>query len=104
MVALGSAYELILKKFGSLTEVQKTAFPIIEQGSNCLIIAPTGSGKTEAALVPVLDYASKNGGDGVIALYITPLRALNRDLMRRLEVLGMELGVTIAVRHGDTKA
>ncbi len=69
-----------------------------------MISAPTGSGKTEAALLPILDVLSKNAShEGIKALYITPLRALNRDLIKRLELLAKEVGVGIAVRHGDTQ-
>ena len=35
-------------------------------------------------------------------MYITPLRALNRDMIKRLEELCTVAGITIAVRHGDT--
>ena len=96
-------YELFLTRFKDFTEVQKLAMGPLEEGSNCMITAPTGSGKTEAALLPVFNriVKSKSNG-GIIAIYITPLRALNRDLIKRLEWMGSELGIAFAVRHGDT--
>ena len=97
-------YELFLNKFGSLTEIQRTALPDVEKGGNCLIMAPTGGGKTEAAILPVLKrICPQSESAGIRILYITPLRALNRDLIKRLEWLAGELGVSIAVRHGDTQ-
>jgi ATP-dependent Lhr-like helicase len=100
---MSKVYEAFLHKYNGYTGIQKVAMPIVESGSNCLIIAPTGAGKTEAAVLPLLDALQKNGDNaGIRLVYITPLRALNRDMIRRLEELCKSVDITIAVRHGDT--
>lgn len=69
---------------------------------NLLLVAPTGSGKTEAAMLPVLENLLAEGGRPVYALYITPLRALNRDIHFRVKELWERLGFSAEIRHGDT--
>jgi len=85
-----------------LNELQKIAIPKVAEGRNVLIVAPTGSGKTECAIIPILNKMLKIKSEGITLIYITPLRALNRDLLRRLHTLAKILGFSIAVRHGDT--
>ncbi|MEM1579205.1 MAG: DEAD/DEAH box helicase [Archaeoglobaceae archaeon] len=86
-----------------LTELQERAFESIYSGKNTLIIAPTGSGKTEAAMIPIFQRLIETQSLGIAVVYITPLRALNRDMLRRLSRIAENLGISIDVRHGDTK-
>jgi ATP-dependent Lhr-like helicase len=85
------------------TPPQTQAWPSIARGEDVLIVAPTGSGKTEAALLPLLGRLVTVGHrEGISLLYITPMRALNRDMLKRLQVWCRRLGLTVDVRHGDT--
>jgi len=91
--------------YRELLPVQERAIPAVLSGRHTLIVAPTGSGKTEAALFPVLSLMLEGGvkpGEGVHVVYVTPLRALNRDLEERVRRLAESVGYSVMVRHGDT--
>ena len=85
------------------TDIQVLALQEILNGENALLIAPTGTGKTEAAILPVFDLflqrRKKRPIRGISILYITPLRALNRDIFRRVIELGKNLDINVQVRH-----
>ena len=89
--------------FNKLTEIQQLAIPKILEKKNSLITAPTGSGKTECSVIPIFSQIKKSKSPGKIkALYITPLRALNRDVHRRIINYAKIEGLDIKIRHGDT--
>src|SRR6059058_1106819 len=93
---------LVAAGISRLNSMQILAIDEIRKGTNVLIVAPTGSGKTEAALLPILALLGEEKSLGIQALYVTPLRALNRDMIGRIQSLVAHTKLIAAVRHGDT--
>ncbi len=92
--------------FTKPTLPQTLAFTPVLDGKNVLLIAPTGTGKTEAVLLPVFSRIMKRRStepNGIQVIYITPLRALNRDMLKRLTFWSEQLKISVEVRHGDTE-
>ncbi|MGC8817366.1 MAG: DEAD/DEAH box helicase [Candidatus Hadarchaeum sp.] len=108
-----NAFDLLAKPLRRLLEEmgfreptlpQQAALPRILEGKNVLLISPAGTGKTEAAFLPALHLilTAPAREPGIKIIYITPLRALNRDLLDRLGRWCRELDLRVSVRHGDT--
>ncbi|MFA6224672.1 MAG: DEAD/DEAH box helicase [Methanoregula sp.] len=84
-----------------LREVQERAYTAIAAGKDVLVIAPTAGGKSEAALIPVMDDILKHGRMGVACLYISPLKALINDQEDRFREFCVPTSLTVIKWHGD---
>lgn len=99
--------------FGKLTEAQELTLPHIMAGRSVLLSSPTGTGKTLAGFLGILDHlvrAHEAGtlGNQIHAIYVSPLRALTYDiqknLMEPLAGMGLTDVIRVGLRTGDTTA
>ena len=104
-------------RFAAPTPIQTASWPAITSGEHVLISSETGSGKSLAAWVPLIDHLLRRPSRGrVRVLYVSPLRALSRDMSSGLgecldglaraaaERLEPVPDLRVAVRTGDTSA
>src|SRR5215472_4897463 len=77
--------------WADLRDIQKAAIPaILDSSDHVLIMSGTASGKTEAALLPVLTLLEQEPANSVGVLYVGPLKALINDQFERIEGLLQE--------------
>src|SRR4026209_2926745 len=91
---------------------QEQAWQYIIDGESGLVNAPTGCGKTYSVFLgAVIDFINhhpdnykKAKNSGLQLLWITPLRALAKDIGRAMEEVISELGMNwkVGIRNGDT--
>lgn len=83
---------------------QQAAWDAYLAGKSGIIQVPTGSGKTYASVMGAIAHALSDPQPGIQLLYITPLRALSRDIeqsiLRPIQEMGWDLRVES--RTGDT--
>ncbi|HEV8142271.1 MAG TPA: DEAD/DEAH box helicase [Methylomirabilota bacterium] len=109
------------RTFAEATRPQREGWDAIAAGSDTLVVAPTGSGKTLSAFLWGLDHLYRLALEGrlydrVYLVYVSPLRALNNDIEKNLRAPlagiraaaaedGIELPeVRVGVRTSDTLA
>src|SRR3982751_5490768 len=112
---LPAVEEWFRRSLGEPTPVQRDGWPGISAGKNTLLLAPSGPGKTLAAFLACLDGLWRQDplSRGVQVLYVSPLKALNNDIYRNLQVplqgvaaAARDMGIRLpeieaAVRTGD---
>jgi ATP-dependent helicase Lhr and Lhr-like helicase len=108
--------EWFSERYGTPTKAQDAAWPVIAEGKNLLLTAPTGTGKTLAAFLwAINELVQGRWEEGAVrVLYVSPLKALNNDIQRnlvspltelrnRFESKGMKFpSIEVKTRSGDT--
>jgi ATP-dependent RNA helicase RhlE len=112
--AIGLSSELLkaVKACGykTLTPIQQQAIPMIRSGSDILASAQTGTGKTAAFSLPILDMLGKNSSDKVAnnriikALILTPTRELALQVAKNISEYSQFMDLTSGVVTGGANA
>ncbi|MCM3687699.1 DEAD/DEAH box helicase [Kocuria rosea] len=87
--------------WSNLRPLQAASVEPVRSGADCVLIAPTAGGKTEAAVFPLLSSMVQEEWHGLSVLYVTPLRALLNNLHPRITKYGDWLGRRVGLWHGD---
>ncbi len=85
----------------ALRPLQAASVQPVRSGADCVLVAPTAGGKTEAAVLPLLSEMVQGNWSGTTILYVTPLRALLNNLHARVSTYCSWLGRTAGLWHGD---
>jgi len=91
--------------YKNLTPIQQQAIPMIRSGADLLASAQTGTGKTAAFSLPILDSLAKNTAHGqtIKALILTPTRELAAQVADNMKAYSQFLPLKIGVVYGGGK-
>ena len=74
-------------RFDECTPIQEQAIPIILEGKDLIAVAQTGTGKTAAFLLPILNKLSEGGHpeDAINCVIMSPTRELAQQIDQQME-------------------
>ena len=81
------------------TPVQEQAIPVVRAGRDCIVKAQTGTGKTLAFLLPIMEKI-KPQAEVAQALIVTPTRELAIQIAKVAGLLGEAAGISSLVIYG----
>lgn len=91
-------------QFEECTPIQEQTIPVILEGNDLIACAQTGTGKTAAYLLPIIDRIAFDGfpADAINCLVISPTRELAQQIDRQMEGFSYYLPVTSLAVYGGT--
>lgn len=84
------------------TPVQKQAIPIVSEGKDLIACAQTGTGKTGAFVIPIMERVLKSDRKGIKALILSPTRELASQIDEQIFAIGYHAGITSATVIGGS--
>ncbi|MBC7169576.1 DEAD/DEAH box helicase [Candidatus Bipolaricaulota bacterium] len=85
------------------TPIQEKAIPVVLEGRDLIGVAQTGTGKTAAFVLPILQRIAEGKRDRVEALVLAPTRELAEQIHQVTCALGKELGIRSVAAYGGVK-
>jgi ATP-dependent Lhr-like helicase len=98
---LRRAWTPFFARYGSLLMPQVSAIPPVMDGKNVVVCAATASGKTEAVVAPTAERFLADKWGSMSIVYVIPTRALANDTLLRIQGPLEDLGISVALKHGD---
>ncbi|CAJ0920102.1 unnamed protein product, partial [Mesorhabditis belari] len=90
-----------LSGYGRSTPVQKYSIPALMDNRDLMSCAQTGSGKTAAFLVPLINHILQNGPEAFpCALVLSPTRELSLQIYNECRKFGYRTPITLAILYG----
>lgn len=91
-------------RFDECTPIQEQAIPIILEGKDLIAVAQTGTGKTAAFLLPVLNKLSEGGHpeDAINCVIMSPTRELAQQIDQQMEGFSYFMPVSNVAVYGGS--
>ncbi|MGL5958447.1 MAG: DEAD/DEAH box helicase [Phocaeicola sp.] len=88
--------------FSECTPVQEHTIPVILEGKDLIAVAQTGTGKTAAFLLPVINQLSKGGypADSINCIVMSPTRELAQQIDQQMEGFSYFMPVSSVAVYG----
>jgi len=89
-------------RFEEPTPIQEQSIPIVLGGKDLIGVAQTGTGKTGAFVIPIMQRVLKSERKGVKALILSPTRELATQIDEQIFAIGYHAGITSATVIGGS--
>src|SRR5699024_1807125 len=87
-------------KYTDPTPIQQKSIPLILEGKDVLGSAQTGTGKTGAFVIPLIQKILESQREGTQALILSPTRELAQQIDEQIFAIGYHSGITSAIVIG----
>ncbi|SMD45303.1 Superfamily II DNA and RNA helicase [Aquiflexum balticum DSM 16537] len=86
--------------FTKPTPIQESAIPLIQEGKDLIACAQTGTGKTAAFILPILNKMAKNNQSGLNTLILAPTRELAIQIDQQIQGFAYFVGISSIPVYG----
>jgi len=88
--------------FQEPTPIQEQSIPVVLEGKDLIATAQTGTGKTGAFVIPLMEKILKSEREGVKALILTPTRELATQIDQEIFAIGYHADISSATVIGGS--